>query len=134
VKVSGESPVLIDQYLRDAIECDVDALRDGDDVVVAGCDAAHRGSGHPFGRQRLHPAALHRCAAEIIAELERQAVALAKALSVKGLMNIQFAVKDGLVYLIEVNPRASAHGAVRGQGDRPAGRQVLPRGSWRARS
>ena len=106
VKVSGESPVLIDQYLRDAIECDVDALADGDDVVVAGVMQHIEEAGIHSGDSActLPPYSLP---PEIIAEMERQAVLLAKALNVKGLMNIQFAVKDGLVYLIEVNPRAS---------------------------
>ena len=64
-------------------------------------------AGRPFGRQRLHAAALQPARAEIIAEIERQTDALARRSVVKGLMNIQFAVKDGEVYLIEVNPRAS---------------------------
>ncbi len=106
VKVSGDSPVLIDQYLRDAIECDVDALADGDQVVIAGVlqhieeAGIHSGdSACTLPPYNLPPA--------IIAEMERQTVLLAKGLNVCGLMNIQFAVKDGLVYLIEVNPRAS---------------------------
>ncbi len=106
VNVSGDSPVLIDQYLRDAIECDVDALADGDDVVVAGVLQHIEEAGIHSGDSActLPPYSLP---AEIIAEMERQAVLLAKALNVCGLMNIQFAVKDGEVYLIEVNPRAS---------------------------
>ncbi|WP_445193404.1 carbamoyl-phosphate synthase large subunit [Sphingomonas sp. Tas61C01] len=106
VQVSGESPVLIDQYLRDAIEVDVDAICDGTDVVVAGVLQHIEEAGVHSGDSAcsIPPYSL---SAEIIAEIERQTVALAHALSVKGLMNIQFAVKDGLVYLIEVNPRAS---------------------------
>ena len=106
VQVSGDSPVLIDQYLRDAIECDVDALCDGEKVVVAGVMQHIEEAGIHSGDSActLPPYSL---SAEIIAEMERQAEALALALGVKGLMNIQFAVKDGEVYLIEVNPRAS---------------------------
>lgn len=106
VSVSGDSPVLIDQYLRDAIECDVDALCDGEKVVVAGVMQHIEEAGIHSGDSActLPPYSLP---AEIIAEMERQAEALALALGVKGLMNIQFAVKDGEVYLIEVNPRAS---------------------------
>jgi carbamoyl-phosphate synthase large subunit len=106
VQVSGESPVLIDQYLRDAIEVDVDAICDGNDVTVAGVLQHIEEAGVHSGDSAcsIPPYSL---SAEIIAEIERQTVALAKALSVVGLMNIQFAVKDGLVYLIEVNPRAS---------------------------
>lgn len=106
VQVSGDSPVLIDQYLRDAVEVDVDALCDGDDVVVAGVLQHIEEAGVHSGDSAcsLPPYSL---SDEIIAEIERQADVLARALSVRGLMNIQFAVKDGVVYLIEVNPRAS---------------------------
>jgi carbamoyl-phosphate synthase large subunit len=106
VQVSGDSPVLIDQYLRDAIECDVDALADGETVRVAGVLQHIEEAGIHSGDSActLPP---YNLPAEIIAEMERQAVLLAQALGVRGLMNIQFAVKDGEVYLIEVNPRAS---------------------------
>ena len=106
VQVSGESPVLIDQYLRDAIEVDVDALCDGEDVVVAGVLQHIEEAGVHSGDSAcsLPPYSL---SDEIITEIERQTEVLAHALSVRGLMNIQFAVKDGMVYLIEVNPRAS---------------------------
>ncbi|MBH1993098.1 MAG: carbamoyl-phosphate synthase large subunit [Sphingomonadaceae bacterium] len=106
VQVSGDSPVLIDQYLRDAIEVDVDALCDGEDVVVAGVLQHIEEAGVHSGDSAcsLPPYSL---SDDIIAEIERQTEVLAHALSVRGLMNIQFAVKDGIVYLIEVNPRAS---------------------------
>jgi carbamoyl-phosphate synthase large subunit len=106
VQVSGSSPVLIDQYLRDATECDVDALCDGDEVVVAGVMQHIEEAGIHSGDSActLPPYSLP---ADVVAEMERQAQVLAMALGVKGLMNIQFAVKDGEVYLIEVNPRAS---------------------------
>ncbi|WEK00715.1 MAG: carbamoyl-phosphate synthase large subunit [Candidatus Sphingomonas phytovorans] len=106
VQVSGDSPVLIDQYLRDAIEVDVDAISDGVDVTVAGVLQHIEEAGVHSGDSAcsIPPYSLPD---EIIAEIERQTAALARALSVVGLMNIQFAVKDGLVYLIEVNPRAS---------------------------
>ena len=110
VNVSGDSPVLIDQYLRDAIECDVDALCDGDEVRIAGVMQHIEEAGVHSGDSActLPPYSL---SDEIVAEMERQAKELAFALQVRGLMNIQFAVKDGPngqeVYLIEVNPRAS---------------------------
>jgi carbamoyl-phosphate synthase large subunit len=106
VQVSGDSPVLIDQYLRDAIEVDVDAISDGKDVVIAGVMQHIEEAGVHSGDSAcsLPPYSLP---ADIVAEIERQARALALALGVVGLMNVQFAVKDGLVYLIEVNPRAS---------------------------
>jgi len=106
VNVSGDSPVLVDQYLRDAIECDVDALCDGEEVRIAGVMQHIEEAGVHSGDSActLPPYSL---APQIVAEMERQAEALARALQVKGLMNVQFAVKDGEVYLIEVNPRAS---------------------------
>ena len=106
VQVSGDSPVLIDQYLRDAVECDVDALCDGERVVVAGVMQHIEEAGIHSGDSActLPP---YNLAPEIVAEMERQAEALAFALGVRGLMNIQFAVKGDDVYLIEVNPRAS---------------------------
>ncbi|WP_221792597.1 carbamoyl-phosphate synthase large subunit [Aquisediminimonas sediminicola] len=106
VKVSGDSPVLIDQYLRDAIEVDVDAISDGTDVVVTGVMQHIEEAGVHSGDSAcsLPPYSLSQ---DIIEEIERQTDALARALFVKGLMNIQFAVKDDKVYLIEVNPRAS---------------------------
>ncbi|MEO6040647.1 MAG: carbamoyl-phosphate synthase large subunit, partial [Croceibacterium sp.] len=110
VTVSGDSPVLIDRYLRDAIECDVDALCDGTDVVIAGVMQHIEEAGIHSGDSAcsLPPYSL---GPDIVAEMERQADALARALGVVGLMNIQFAVKDETdgqkVYLIEVNPRAS---------------------------
>ncbi|HEY0324407.1 MAG TPA: carbamoyl-phosphate synthase large subunit, partial [Allosphingosinicella sp.] len=106
VQVSGDSPVLIDQYLRDAIEVDVDALCDGSEVVIAGVMQHIEEAGVHSGDSAcsLPPYSLD---ADIVAEIERQARELALALGVKGLMNAQFAVKEGRVYLIEVNPRAS---------------------------
>ena len=106
VQVSGDSPVLIDQYLRDAIEVDVDTLADGDAVVVAGVLQHIEEAGVHSGDSActLPPYSL---TTEIISEIKRQANVLAIALEVKGLMNVQFAVKDNDVYLIEVNPRAS---------------------------
>src|SRR3546814_10252158 len=99
--VSGDSPVLIDRYLRDAIEVDVDALCDGTDVVVAGVLQHIEEAGVHSGDSAcsIPPYSL---SAPIIAEIERQTEALARALEVRGLMNIQFAVKGDEVYLIEV--------------------------------
>jgi len=106
VQVSGDSPVLIDRYLRDAIEVDVDAISDGTDVVIAGVMQHIEEAGVHSGDSAcsLPPYSLSK---EIVAEIERQTDALARALKVKGLMNVQYAVKDNEVYLIEVNPRAS---------------------------
>ena len=106
VIVSGDAPVLIDSYLRDAIEVDVDAICDGDDVVVAGILQHIEEAGVHSGDSActIPPYSLP---ADIIFEIRRQAELLAFNLHVRGLMNVQFAVKDGEVYLIEVNPRAS---------------------------
>src|SRR5438105_2474646 len=106
VAVSGSSPVLIDRYLRDAIEVDVDAICDGTDVAVCGVLQHIEEAGVHSGDSAcsIPPYSLTPC---IIAEIERQTRELALALKVKGLMNVQFAVKEDEVYLIEVNPRAS---------------------------
>ncbi len=106
VVVSGDSPVLIDSYLSDATEVDVDALADGTDVFVAGIMEHIEEAGVHSGDSAcsLPP---HSLADEIIAELEQQSKALAKALGVVGLMNVQFAIKDDEIFIIEVNPRAS---------------------------
>jgi carbamoyl-phosphate synthase large subunit len=106
VQVSGRSPVLIDRYLRDAIEVDVDAISDGTDVMVAGVLQHIEEAGVHSGDSAcaIPPHSLDK---KVIKEIERQTRELALALSVKGLMNVQFAVKEREVYLIEVNPRAS---------------------------
>ena len=106
VQVSGDSPVLIDQYLRDAIEVDVDAISDGEHVCIAGVMQHIEEAGVHSGDSAcsLPPYSL---ASETVEEIERQTRLLAKALGVVGLMNVQFAVKEDVVYLIEVNPRAS---------------------------
>ncbi|MBU2934800.1 MULTISPECIES: carbamoyl-phosphate synthase large subunit [Pacificibacter] len=106
VVVSGDSPVLLDSYLSGAVEIDVDALCDGTDVHVAGIMQHIEEAGVHSGDSAcsLPPYSLTE---EIIAELHKQTRALALALNVVGLMNIQFAVKDDVIYLIEVNPRAS---------------------------
>ncbi|MDA8740137.1 carbamoyl-phosphate synthase large subunit [Rhodobacteraceae bacterium] len=106
VVVSGDSPVLLDSYLSGAIECDVDALCDGQTVHVAGIMQHIEEAGVHSGDSAcsLPP---HSLSKKIISELKVQTEALALALNVVGLMNVQFAVKDGEIYLIEVNPRAS---------------------------
>jgi carbamoyl-phosphate synthase large subunit len=106
VVVSGDSPVLLDSYLSGAVECDVDALCDGKDVHVAGIMQHIEEAGVHSGDSAcsLPPYSLSE---EIIEELKVQTRALALGLNVVGLMNVQFAVKNGEIYLIEVNPRAS---------------------------
>jgi carbamoyl-phosphate synthase large subunit len=106
VVVSGKSPVLLDSYLSGAVEVDVDCLSDGEATHVAGIMEHIEEAGVHSGDSAcsLPP---HTLTDDIIAEIRRQTEALAKELKVIGLMNVQFAVKDGEVYLIEVNPRAS---------------------------
>jgi carbamoyl-phosphate synthase large subunit len=106
VKVSGSSPVLIDSYLSDAIEVDVDCLADAETQFVAGVMEHIEEAGIHSGDSActLPPYSL---APEIIADIKQQTEALARALKVVGLMNVQYAVKDGVVYILEVNPRAS---------------------------
>ena len=102
----GKNPLLFDSYLTNAIEVDVDALSDGTDVYVAGIMEHIEEAGIHSGDSAcsLPPRTLSK---ETIDELERQATAMAKALNVGGLMNVQFAIKDGVIYVLEVNPRAS---------------------------
>jgi carbamoyl-phosphate synthase large subunit len=106
VVVSGDSPVLLDSYLSGAIECDVDALCDGARVHVAGIMQHIEEAGVHSGDSAcsLPPYSLSDAT---IAEIKKQTEALALALNVVGLMNVQFAVKGDDIYLIEVNPRAS---------------------------
>jgi len=106
VVVSGDSPVLIDSYLSNAIEVDVDAICDGKDVFIAGVMEHIEEAGIHSGDSAcsLPPYSLKPA---VVAELERQARVMALALNVVGLMNVQFAIKDGEVYVLEVNPRAS---------------------------
>ncbi len=106
VQVSGDSPVLLDSYLSGAIEVDVDALSDGKEVHVAGIMEHIEEAGVHSGDSAccLPP---HSLSPETIAELKAQTVQMALALNVIGLMNVQFAIKDGVIYVLEVNPRAS---------------------------
>ncbi len=106
VDVSGKSPVLLDSYLRDAIEVDVDALADGRDVFVCGVMEHIEEAGVHSGDSAcsLPP---HSLTPAIIEALERQTKELARALNVVGLMNIQFAIQNDDIYILEVNPRAS---------------------------
>ena len=106
VVVSGDSPVLLDSYLSGAVELDVDAICDGTNVHVAGIMQHIEEAGVHSGDSAcsLPPYSLSK---EILAEIEKQTHALAHGLNVVGLMNIQFAIKDNEIYLIEVNPRAS---------------------------
>ncbi|WP_442772885.1 carbamoyl-phosphate synthase large subunit [Paenirhodobacter enshiensis] len=106
VVVSGDSPVLLDSYLSGAIEMDVDALSDGETVHVAGIMQHIEEAGVHSGDSAcsLPPYSL---SDELIAEVKRQTIQLAKGLHVVGLMNVQFAIKDGDIYVLEVNPRAS---------------------------
>ncbi len=106
VVVSGDSPVLLDSYLAGAVELDVDALCDGTNVHVAGIMQHIEEAGVHSGDSAcsLPPYSLSK---DVIGRIKDQTFALAKALNVVGLMNVQFAIKDNEIYLIEVNPRAS---------------------------
>jgi carbamoyl-phosphate synthase large subunit len=104
--VLGKSPLLFDRYLSDAIEVDVDALSDGDEVFVAGVMEHIEEAGIHSGDSACS-LPTYSLPAATVAELKRQTVKLALALDVVGLMNVQYAVKDGVIYILEVNPRAS---------------------------
>ena len=106
VQVSEDSPVLLDFFLNNAIEVDVDCVSDGKDVVISGIMQHVEQAGIHSGDSAcsLPPYSL---SIETQDEIRRQTKAMAYALHVKGLMNVQFAVQDGVVYVLEVNPRAS---------------------------
>jgi carbamoyl-phosphate synthase large subunit len=106
VKVSNDSPVLLDHFLTDATEVDVDAVSDGEAVIIGGVMEHIEEAGVHSGDSAcsLPPFSLPR---ELQDELRRQTVAMARALKVVGLINVQFAIQDSTVYVLEVNPRAS---------------------------
>jgi carbamoyl-phosphate synthase large subunit len=105
-KLAKLGPILIDRYLQDAIEVDVDVVADGEEVFVAGIMEHIEEAGIHSGDSAcsLPPYSLP---AGILHEIRREAEALARALDVRGLMNVQMAIKDGEVFILEVNPRAS---------------------------
>ena len=106
VKVSNDSPVLLDRFLNNATEVDVDCLSDGETVFIGGVMEHIEQAGVHSGDSAcsLPPYSL---SADVIAEIKRQTAMMAKALNVNGLMNVQFAIQGGDVYVLEVNPRAS---------------------------
>ncbi|PLT97961.1 carbamoyl-phosphate synthase large subunit [Sinorhizobium medicae] len=102
----GKNPLLFDSYLTNAIEVDVDCLCDGKDVFVCGIMEHIEEAGIHSGDSACS-LPVHSLGDDLVDELERQTAALARALNVGGLMNVQFAIKDGTIYVLEVNPRAS---------------------------
>jgi len=106
VKVSNDAPVLIDHFLSDAVEVDLDAICDGKDVVIGGIMQHIEQAGIHSGDSACS-LPLYNLSENVQNEMRKQARELALGLKVVGLMNIQFAIKDEKVYLIEVNPRAS---------------------------
>ena len=106
VKVSNDSPVLLDRFLNDAIEVDVDAICDGENVLIGGIMEHIEQAGVHSGDSAcsLPPFSL---SSDLQDELRRQTVSMAKALQVVGLMNVQFAIQNDVVFVLEVNPRAS---------------------------
>ncbi|MEI6207160.1 MAG: carbamoyl-phosphate synthase large subunit [Desulfuromonadales bacterium] len=106
VQASPEHPILIDKFLDEAIEIDVDALCDGSEVVIGGIMEHIEEAGIHSGDSAcsLPPYSI---SDELVAEIRRQTVLMALELKVKGLMNVQYAIKDGEIYILEVNPRAS---------------------------
>ncbi|WP_418116579.1 carbamoyl-phosphate synthase large subunit [Variovorax sp. 350MFTsu5.1] len=111
VKVSNDSPVLLDRFLNDAVECDVDCLRDAEGQTLIGGVMEHIEQAGVHSGDSACSLPPYSLSAETVAELKRQSAAMAAALNVVGLMNVQFAIqqKDGkdVIYVLEVNPRAS---------------------------
>jgi len=111
VKVSNDSPVLLDRFLNDAVECDVDCIRDAEGATLIGGVMEHIEQAGVHSGDSACSLPPYSLSAETIAELKRQSAAMAAALNVVGLMNVQFAIqqKDGkdVIYVLEVNPRAS---------------------------
>ncbi len=111
VKVSNDSPVLLDRFLNDAVECDVDCIRDAEGATLIGGVMEHIEQAGVHSGDSACSLPPYSLKAETIAELKRQSAAMAQALNVVGLMNVQFAIqeKDGqdVIYVLEVNPRAS---------------------------
>jgi carbamoyl-phosphate synthase large subunit len=106
VKVSNDSPVLIDRYLSDAIEVDVDCVSDGKQVLIGGImEHVEQAGVHSGDAACCMPP--HLMASHIERDLRRQTEVMAKALKVVGLMNVQYAIQKDLIYVLEVNPRAS---------------------------
>ena len=106
VKVSNKSPVLLDRFLNDAIEVDIDALSDGEQVVIGGIMQHIEQAGVHSGDSACSLPS-YSLSQDVLDEMRRQTVAMAKALKVVGLMNVQFAIQGDTVYVLEVNPRAS---------------------------
>jgi len=106
VKVSNDSPVLLDHFLNNATEVDVDAIYDGETVLIGGIMEHIEQAGVHSGDSACSLPTFN-LSAELLAELRRQTAAMARALKVVGLMNVQFAIQDDIVYVLEVNPRAS---------------------------
>jgi carbamoyl-phosphate synthase large subunit len=106
IEASGKHPILVDKFLDDATELDVDAISDGKKVVIGGVMEHIEEAGVHSGDSAcsLPPVSIDK---KMLAEITRQTKLLALELKVKGLMNVQFAVKDGRLYILEVNPRAS---------------------------
>ena len=104
--ITNKQPLLLDQYLQNAVECDVDAICDGDEVYVAAVMEHIEEAGVHSGDSACS-LPIYSLTDDTVAALKQQTEALAKALNVRGLMNVQFAIKDGVIFLLEVNPRAS---------------------------
>ena len=121
-RISGDNPVLIDGFLNRATEVDVDAICDRDgDVFIAGIMEHIEEAGVHSGDSRLFAAAALAVEREIIAEIERQTIAMARALKVQGLMNVQYAIQGGRDLCAGGQSPRQPHRALCRQGDRPAG-------------
>ena len=131
--LSAERPVLVDRFLEDAIEVDVDAIRDHTgDCLIGGIMEHVEEAGRALRATAPASSRRPRCPDETLEVIEAHTRAIAEALDVRGLINVQYAVKANQVFVIEANPRASPHGALRGQGHRRAAGQGGRPGDGRA--
>ena len=128
--VGPEHPLLVDRFLDDAIEIDVDALFDGTELYLGGVMEHIEEAGIHSGDSALRAAADHARRAARSTGCATATEAIAEGVGVRGLLNVQFALGAGVLYVLEANPRASPHRAVRVQGDRRPAGQGRRRGSW----
>ena len=105
--VTPDRPILIDRFLRHAMECEADAISDGEPCLRTGCYGAYRACRCTFRRLRMHHSVQYTFPKKTVKTIKEYTKKIAEEMHVKGLMNMQYAIEDGVVYVLEANPRAS---------------------------